>query len=734
MIKKISLAAILLATGSISARAQVPQMINYQSRVVVGSTNFNGAGQFKFALVTGAGATLWSNDGTSSAGSEPTKAVSLTVANGLYSLLLGDATLTNMTAIPPSVFTNSDVRLRVWFNDGTNGSQVLSPDQRIAAVGYAVMAANVADGAVTSSKIASGAVGSTQIAAGAVGTTQIAAGGVSASQIADSAITAAKIGSGQVVKSINGLSDALTLAAGANISITPSGNTLTLASTGGAGLWSLNASSTYPNSIYYNNGNVGIGTNNPTFSLHIASLSGSNVRLDGGSPTILFLDTANSNAITSLRATNGGLRVLNNNNSVTIMDLEPTGFLGLGTTAPLSPLHISGTTDAIRLTATHPDITFEDSSYLTRIQSTLGGMDFKSNGAITGSNAGGIIHLDSTGTVGIGTTTPTHQLTIASNSGTPSWTSNGWLGEIALDNSSAIGWATNNAGQRFGMGHTNGGFLLFRTASDLGTHGSAATYDFVVTDTGLVGVGTNAPANKLDVRGGSITTDTSLGVGTTSLAAALDVRSAGGQSIPQGMLTQTTSGEYARLRFVSPANSGWDIAVGGANNVMNLYAGSTNKNVLSLNANGTVSVPILSVTGGSDLAEPFPMQDETVEKGSVVVIDEAHPGRLKRSTRAYDKRVAGIVSGANGINPGIALQQDGALEGGQNVALSGRVYVEADTSNGEIEAGDMLTSSDTPGHAMKATDRERAQGAVIGKAMSPLHVKEGSVLVLVTLQ
>ncbi len=255
-----------------------------------------------------------------------------------------------------------------------------------------------------------------------------------------------------------------------------------------------------------------------------------------------------------------------------------------------------------------------------------------------------------------------------------------------------------------------------------------------MNDSGLVGVGTNLPVNKLDVRGGSITTDTSLGVGTTSLAAALDVRSAGGQSVPQGMLTQTTSGDYARLRFVSPSNSGWDIAVGGTSNIMNFYAGSTNRNVISLNANGTVSVPILSVTGGSDVAEPFPMQDESVEKGAVVVIDEEHPGRLKQSARAYDKRVAGIVSGANGINPGISLHQDGALEGGQNVALSGRVYVQADTSNGDIEAGDLLTSSDVPGHAMKATDRERSQGAVLGKAMSPLHDKEGTVLVLVTLQ
>ena len=120
------------------ASAQVPQMINYQGRVAVGdpAVNFDGTGEFKFALVNEDGsASYWSNDGTSTEGSEPTAAVSLTVTKGLYSVLLG----ANMTAIPSSVFANSEVRLRVWFDDGSNGSQLLTPDQRIAAVGYAML-------------------------------------------------------------------------------------------------------------------------------------------------------------------------------------------------------------------------------------------------------------------------------------------------------------------------------------------------------------------------------------------------------------------------------------------------------------------------------------------------------------------------------------------------------------------------------------------------------------------
>ena len=124
--------------------ADPPSIMSYQGKVAVGGTNFNGAGQFKFALVDGTGATTyWSNDGTSTSGSQPSAAVSLNVLNGLYSLGLGDTSLTNMQSIPASVFMNPDVRERVWFNDGTHGFQLLTPDKRVTSVGYAMNAAGL---------------------------------------------------------------------------------------------------------------------------------------------------------------------------------------------------------------------------------------------------------------------------------------------------------------------------------------------------------------------------------------------------------------------------------------------------------------------------------------------------------------------------------------------------------------------------------------------------------------
>ena len=160
--------AVVAGCIPLGLHAQVPQLLNYQGRVAVGAVNFDGGGQFKFALVNATGSiTYWSNDGSSTAGSEPAAAVALTVTKGLYSVLLGDTTLANMTAIPASVFTNTDVRLRVWFDDGVNGFQLLTPDQRIAAVGYAMVAGSVPNGSITGAMIASGAVGANQIAPGA---------------------------------------------------------------------------------------------------------------------------------------------------------------------------------------------------------------------------------------------------------------------------------------------------------------------------------------------------------------------------------------------------------------------------------------------------------------------------------------------------------------------------------------------------------------------------------------
>ena len=151
---------------------------------------------------------------------------------------------------------------------------------------------------------------------------------------------------------------------------------------------------------------------------------------------------------------------------------------------------------------------------------------------------------------------------------------------------------------------------------------------------------------------------------------------------------------------------------------------------------GTVKCEVLKLTGGSDIAEPFDVNGaREIVEGSVLVIDPQSPGELRIADAAYDRRVAGVVSGAGAVQPGLIMSQEGtAADGKYPVALTGRVYCLADASNGAIEPGDLLTTSLTPGHAMKVTDHARAQGAVLGKAMTSLKEGKGLVLVLVSLQ
>lgn len=145
-----------------------------------------------------------------------------------------------------------------------------------------------------------------------------------------------------------------------------------------------------------------------------------------------------------------------------------------------------------------------------------------------------------------------------------------------------------------------------------------------------------------------------------------------------------------------------------------------------------IRADVFRVQGGVDLAEPFECKDQdTLQPGTVMSIDPNSPGKLMMSTEAYDRKVAGIISGAGGVRPGITLSQEGVMDQGKLVALTGRVYCMADASNGAITPGDLLTTSNTPGHAMKVLDYARAQGAIIGKAMTPLETGKGLILVLV---
>jgi hypothetical protein len=135
----------------------------------------------------------------------------------------------------------------------------------------------------------------------------------------------------------------------------------------------------------------------------------------------------------------------------------------------------------------------------------------------------------------------------------------------------------------------------------------------------------------------------------------------------------------------------------------------------------------------ADCAEDFDVSDtDKVEPGTVMVL--GNEGALSESTSAYDKRVAGVISGAGDYKPGIVLDKRQTSNNRQPVALMGKVFCKVDAQFGAIEVGDLLTTSSTPGHAMKTSDPFKAFGAVIGKALRPLPSGQALIPILIALQ
>ena len=332
--------------------------------------------------------------------------------------------------------------------------------------------------------------------------------------------------------------------------------------------------------------------------------------------------------------------------------------------------------------------------------------------AADGAPANAVI-VDNDGRVGIGTLAPTHTLHIANA-----------LPTLAIQD-------TDSTTQQVGYVSYRDSGNVERAWVGYGTVGSP---DFSIFNT--------RPSGKIVIQnfvsgGGSgvVLPGDNLGIGS-ALAPAfpLHIRN----DFPVATLqdtgpTNTQSGYYGFLNNIG-AETGWmGYGTPGSPHmsIVNARAGGDIK-LLPLGG-GVVTVPVLEITG-ADLAEKFPAS-ESLEPGMVVAIDAKNAGKLCLSRGAYNRCVAGVVSGANNFSVGAVLGNLPGHEDAPAIALSGRVYVQCDASSGAIEPGDMLTTSDTPGHAMKASDRDRSHGAVIGKAMEPLRGGErGLVLVLVNLQ
>ncbi len=598
-----------------TASAQVPTMISYQGRVQMNNTNFGGTGQFKFALVRAAGPTLlWKND-ASAGNTEPTSAVSLSVANGLVMTALGDTTLANMTALPISAFENyPDVRLRVWFNGGA-GFQQLTPDQRIVSVGYALMAATVQDGSITTAKLAPGVLTPGNFPANSVSSTQLG----------DSIDLGA-----------NGVSGHL------DIFSTPLGGPA----------WSIDGAANLLQ-LFGDDG------------LENARLWG-----PGYGELVLRNSLANNAAAVTLTAqgSTGGRLSLNNTNGSgrAILEGENTGGL-------LTLYTADGNTGAV-----------------------LYGNEGAGSGALSLRNTNGSSRFRAYGGPLDGS------LELYSELGRLTFAAEGGEG---------------NTGSQLNMYQSNGvRSVQIDAENGINGGGYAAVYS------GDGGAATISAANS---QGGTFSVYEEDGTLTTIIH---NVSDAGVVSVRNSSGVETG--------YLWGRNSAGQ--TGGQIGLKNSAGSQTiTLNASDANGDGRITTQVLQITGGSDLSENFDVNAEKdeLQSGMIVSIDSKNPGELVLAREAYDAKVAGILSGAGGVKPGMLMGQKGTKADGKHpVALTGRVYCHVDASHGAIEPGDMITTSTTPGHGMKATNRDRAFGSIIGKAMTGLAEGKGLVLVLVNLQ
>lgn len=761
LLTSLGLAALVALAGPVSAQVP-PQLLHYQGRVTDNNGHFNGQGHFKFALVNSDGTvSYWSNDGQSGVNLEPAVHMELPVAQGLFSVLLGDAG----TVIPYATFDHPDVRLRVWFRPASQNGPfaMFTPDQRIVSVGYAMRAGNVAEDAITGAQIANGAVGPSDLADGAVTTAKLADGAVTTPKLADRSVTGAKMTNDLVLghATANG-SLRLFSAFSDRVSIELNGFSADIRSFGTDGLEDVRLAAGANGQLLLNDG----PGNDNTVDLDAGSTTGGSLLLKNASGlqrASLFGGGAHDGGELQLRDSTGASRLrLYGNAPGYLIDAPSAGGVDLFDLAGQRRISMRGADGTLHLPQTSGDegvflagqalggsggivrVAQGDGDIGVLLQGDSGGAGLIDVRSLKGSTR---VRLDGSSTndggeISVFDDTGTETIELLGNSsavtgGQLIMRGNGGLSTVRLEAEKSA-----NQGAELTMLNGSGDSTVILNADNLDNSGSLALGNGtgpygLFLDGGFNGFGQIQVRNRAGVArvqidgegdgtGGEILVDDASGTATVKLS---------------GAQTSTTG---ARLEM-SQANGTntviLDAEVGtGGGGYLQLRNGSGIGTITldsDFSGEGRITTEVLQITGGSDLSEQFDVRSANgaPQPGAVVSIDPKNPGELTVSTRAYDRAVAGVMSGAGGVKPGMLMGQAGSSANGKHpVALTGRVYCFVDASHGAIEPGDLITTSDTPGHAMKATDYARAQGAIIGKAMTGLVSGKGLVLVLVSLQ
>lgn len=243
------------------------------------------------------------------------------------------------------------------------------------------------------------------------------------------------------------------------------------------------------------------------------------------------------------------------------------------------------------------------------------------------------------------------------------------------------------------------------------TSGTIGNYSEVmrVRSNGRVGIGIGLPNYQLDVQGGQVNASGGLCINGDCKTAWSQI---GGQWTTSGSNIHYTNG---------------NVGLGITNPTFRLHVGGDAKVTGSLTVDGNIAAKY------QDLAEWVPAAEQ-LAAGTVVVLDSSKSNQVTSSSQSYDTRVAGVIS----AQPGIVLGEKSDSK--VLVATTGRVTVNVDATNGPIEIGDLLVTSDREGFAMKSipvevgSARMHRPGTLIGKALEPLRNGTGKILVLLSLQ
>jgi hypothetical protein len=501
--------------------------------------------------------------------------------------------------------------------------------------------------------------------------------------------------------------------------------------------WGTNGQ-TYMSFSAYNNGNIseiaridgrgrlGIGTTDPLVQFHINNSTAAGALLTSGNGGgILSLQDTNGPANSKLfqwRSEGGVFRMslitdawssfVNQN----ILVANASGNIGIGTATPLQRLQI-GTNTA---TATASP----DSISLGATYSNTAGANAKLR--LWDDNAGNVY--------GLGISTQQFDLIVPSVARYV-WNFGG-VEKMRLDNSGTLGVGTSTPNSLYKLDvngkirSSSGGFVFpdGTTQTTAAVGGGGGTITGVTAGSGLTGGGTSGAVTLTNDDKGSaqnIFKNVANSTGTTQFSATSNndaVRFAGA-----GGTTVTFDGATKKITIdgststVSAAN----VSAGqfGAGN----YTFPSNVTVVGILEGGNIKAKY------QDMAEWVESSQE-LQAGTVVVLDSNRSNQVVASTQSYDSRVAGVIS----LRPGIALGEQS--EGRVLVATTGRVKVKVDASNGPINIGDLLVTSDKTGVAMKSVPvdiggvRIHRPGTLIGKALEPLANGSGEILVLLSLQ